>query len=639
MATFHQILLVLAALCACTQAFYLPGVSPLNYETGAPVKLKVNKLSSVKTPYPYEYYSIPHCKPVEGIKKDTENLGEVLTGDRIESSPYQLTMRYPEPCKYLCHQKLDQGQMDQFTAKIKHEYRVHMIVDNLPVATRATYTDPRTMKQKSLYDRGFPLGFMGDPSKIPGTQKDVPYLHNHLAFTLLYHADPLSFVGNRIVGFEVVPYSIKHEFTGEMDAEKQKALQCPATSSGTFKPQATDKPDTIVWTYDVLWKPSDIKWASRWDLYLKMTDSQIHWFAIVNALMITFFLTGMVALIMVRTLHRDFSRYNQLDAADEASEETGWKLVHGDVFRPPRNGSLLSVLVGSGVQLNIMCVVTLAFAALGFLSPANRGGLPTAMVLLFLFMSAFAGYSSSRLYKLFRGQAWKTNTLRTAFLIPGIIFIVFMILNFMIWGKKSSGAAPFSTLFLLIVLWFGISAPLVFVGSYFGFRKEEIELPVRTNQIPRQIPEQPWYMSPIFAILIGGVLPFGAVLIELFFILSSLWLDQTYYLFGILLIVYIILVVTCGQITIVFCYFQLCSEDYHWWWRSFFTSGSSALYLFLYTVYYQHAKLELGDLTSAMMYFGYMGIATLGFFLVTGCIGFYSCFWFVRKIYGSIKVD
>eukprot|EP00163_Fabomonas_tropica_P010408 TRINITY_DN2052_c0_g1_i1.p1 TRINITY_DN2052_c0_g1~~TRINITY_DN2052_c0_g1_i1.p1 ORF type:complete len:101 (-),score=11.08 TRINITY_DN2052_c0_g1_i1:47-349(-) len=92
MATFHQILLVLAALCACTQAFYLPGVSPLNYETGAPVKLKVNKLSSVKTPYPYEYYSIPHCKPVEGIKKDTENLGEVLTGDRIESSPYQVCL-------------------------------------------------------------------------------------------------------------------------------------------------------------------------------------------------------------------------------------------------------------------------------------------------------------------------------------------------------------------------------------------------------------------------------------------------------------------------------------------------------------------------------------------------------------------
>ena len=36
--------------------------------------------------------------------------------------------------------------------------------------------------------------------------------------------------------------------------------------------------------------------------------------------------------------------------------------------------------------------------------------------------------------------------------------------------------------------------------------------PVRTNKIPRQIPEQPWYMNPLFSILIGGILPFGELL-------------------------------------------------------------------------------------------------------------------------------
>jgi transmembrane 9 superfamily protein 2/4 len=29
-------------------------------------------------------------------------------------------------------------------------------------------------------------------------------------------------------------------------------------------------------------------------------------------------------------------------------------------------------------------------------------------------------------------------------------------------------------------------------------------------------------------------------------------------------LVLVILVVTCAEITIVMCYFQLCSEDYHW---------------------------------------------------------------------------
>lgn len=49
---------------------------------------------------------------------------------------------------------------------------------------------------------------------------------------------------------------------------------------------------------------------------------------------------------------------------------------------------------------------------------------------------------------------------------------------------------------------------------------------MRTNKIPRQIPEQPWYMNPVFSCLVGGVLPFGAVFIELFFILTSMWLHQ-----------------------------------------------------------------------------------------------------------------
>ena len=40
-------------------------------------------------------------------------------------------------------------------------------------------------------------------------------------------------------------------------------------------------------------------------------------------------------------------------------EETGWKLVHGDVFRPPPKSFLLCVFVGSGVQIFCMVVITL----------------------------------------------------------------------------------------------------------------------------------------------------------------------------------------------------------------------------------------------------------------------------------------
>lgn len=54
---------------------------------------------------------------------------------------------------------------------------------------------------------------------------------------------------------------------------------------------------------------------------------------------------------------------------------------------------------------------------------------------------------------------------------------------------------PFPTMMALLCMWFGISLPLVYLGYYFGFRKQPYDNPVRTNQIPRQIPEQRWYMN------------------------------------------------------------------------------------------------------------------------------------------------
>ena len=93
-------------LCACSQfvflqfpqllatpisAFYLPGVAPREYADGDKVEIKVHKLSSPKTHLPYDYYSLPFCKPEE-ISRQAENLGEVISGAIIQNSPYELYM-------------------------------------------------------------------------------------------------------------------------------------------------------------------------------------------------------------------------------------------------------------------------------------------------------------------------------------------------------------------------------------------------------------------------------------------------------------------------------------------------------------------------------------------------------------------
>ena len=58
-------------------------------------------------------------------------------------------------------------------------------------------------------------------------------------------------------------------------------------------------------------------------------------------------------------------------------------------------------------------------------------------------------------------------------------------------------------------------------------------------------------MGAAFNVLMGGILPFGAIFIELFFIMTSVWLQRFYYVFGFLALVLLILVVTCSEIAVV----------------------------------------------------------------------------------------
>ncbi len=93
---------------------------------------------------------------------------------------------------------------------------------------------------------------------------------------------------------------------------------------------------------------------------------------------------------------------------------------------------------------------------------------------------------------------------------------------------------------------------------------------------------------------------------------------QFYYMFGFVLLAFIILIVVCIETSILLCYFHLCSEDYRWWWRSFFSMATTGLYLFIFSLHYFFFKTQIVGSLSYLVYFGYTFTIVFIFSIFTG---------------------
>lgn len=619
-----------AALVVSTNAFYLPGAAPHDYHKGEKVELYVNALTpmysgttnaKLKSLINYDYYNpkLHFCEPDGGPKKQPESLGSILFGDRIFNSPYDIKMLEGNgTCKKLC---LVEGLATEdakfINERIREDYALNWLVDGLPAAEMKN----DTLTGDVFFDMGFNLG------NNDGTQTS-PALNNHYDIVLRYHQpSPDTY---RIVGVLVWPRSISGDQHGDATCET-KGVKPLRLYEDSMQP--------VRYSYRVIWEKSDTPWATRWDNYLHMFDLKVHWFTLINSLVIVVFLCIMVSTILWRKVSRDISRYNASDIDEGIQEDWGWKLLSGEVFRTPPKALPLSVMVGNGAQLCAMVAVTLVFALLGFLSPSNRGSLATVMMVCWSFFGGIGGYISSRLYSTLGGTERGKNAFLTATILPTFVFMIVFCLNFFLLVAGSSGAVPFGTMLLIVLLWFGISAPLSGFGSYLGSKHGGLRNPVRANQIPRQIPLGPRYLNPWIAALLGGLLPFGAAYVELSNVMSSLFASRAYYAFGFVALTAAVVALTVATVSILFTYFSLCAEEYRWQWRSFLIGGGSAFWVLCYGLGYWASRLSLDSLSGVVLYFGYLFLIVLLDFLVTGSIGFLASYWAVRRLYTSIRID
>ncbi|KAK3123155.1 hypothetical protein QOZ80_8AG0624890 [Eleusine coracana subsp. coracana] len=646
-------------------AFYLPGSYPQRYRPGDTLAAKVNSLTSPTSKLPYPYYSLPFCAPAEGVRRAAESLGELLLGDRIETSPYRFSMlaNTSSPL-FLCRtDPLTSSTADLIKSRVDDAYHVNLLLDTLP-AVRYVRNPLAVPGGAVLRSTGFPVGVRADDGEY--------YVYNHLRITVLMNrqnastrvetlmataegAELISFNGNNklegytVVGFEVVPCSVDHDVAGLKMYDEMKASNKTAGCDPSVVGMRVSENRPLVFSYEVAFVESQIQWPSRWDAYLEESNTaRVHWFSILNSIVVVAFLAAIVLVILLRTVRRDLARYDELQSSEESGSDelelAGWKLVSGDVFREPTHPTLLCVAVGDGVRILGMGVVTILFAALGFMSPACRGALVTGMLCVYLVLGAAAGYASVALWKTIRQgdiTGWKSVAWAASFAFPGLGFAVFTLLNGLLWHNGSTGAVPFLLFLLLLLLWFFVSVPLTLAGGLLASRARHVAFPVKVNKIARQVPPRPrCCASPWALAAAAGTMPFGTLFIELFFIMSSLWLGRVYYVFGFLLVVMALLVAVCAEVSVVITYVGLCVEDWRWWWRAFFASGSVAIYVLAYALHYLVFDLHsLAGPVSAALYVGYSLLMALAVMLATGAVGLAASFCFVHYLFSTVKLD
>ncbi|URD94564.1 Endomembrane protein 70 [Musa troglodytarum] len=272
-----------------------------------------------------------------------------------------------------------------------------------------------------MYYDDLPLwGFLGriEKNKLDSS-KSKYLLFKHIHFEILYNDD-------RVI---------------EINVQTDPNLSVDITD---------DKEVDVEFSYSVSWKKTEIPFEKRMEKYSKTSfmphHLEIHWFSIINSCVTVLLLTGFLATILMRVLKNDFVKYSHDEENVEDQEETGWKYIHGDVFRFPKNKSLFSSIIGSGTQLLALTIFIFLLALVGVFYPS--GALFTALLVIYA-TSGIAG----------------ENLLLTGCLFCGPLFLTFCFLNTVAIVYSATAALPFGTILVILLIWALVTSPLLVLGG------------------------------------------------------------------------------------------------------------------------------------------------------------------------------
>ncbi|GET92433.1 transmembrane/endomembrane-like protein [Leishmania tarentolae] len=596
------------------------------YSVGTIISPQANAYRSRTTLSPMDYYALPVCKPSEQVmkaKREHPFIGELLTGNRLVPTMFEFPVAKDVRCASLCNATFKEKDVELMHYMIYHKYDVRMFLDNKPLVSASTGAGG------DVYFAGYPLGAHNGVGRF---RTRTSKLYNHLDFTIRIKNQTMSqFTGEEVVGFKVVPRSVAEVSTCTPTAFEH-------SDQPFILPVRRRREEvTVPFTYSVTWERSNEEYAIE---HVVGEDIQRrgHKIAALYGILLTMLTGVVVAFVMLRTVRKDLAVYlnEELDEI-EVREESGWKLVRGDVFRPPRQAAALATAVGAGCQIAATMLSSMFACAIHVVDSTHRGTFLSVVIVFFLIGHVVSGFATTRLLKLFGMGSWRT-AVRCMIAFPSALGGGVMLLNLIHWAKHSTAAIPFLTVMGIIFAWLLISLPFGCYGVYWGLRMDTLAVTARVSSIPRLIPDDAGTMT-FYYVLGGSLVPFIACCVEIPIALNAFWREEPMYLYGFLTFFSIALAVLCAEVGIVVTYFILRGEDHRWWWPSFASLATTGVHVFAYSIFFLKHSLQIRALSSVILFLGYMLGASIMFGMALGSMGFIGSFWLVQNMYGSIKAE
>uniref|UniRef100_A0A1I8JQS6 Transmembrane 9 superfamily member n=1 Tax=Macrostomum lignano TaxID=282301 RepID=A0A1I8JQS6_9PLAT len=216
------------------------------YKQGGPVQVYVNKVGPYFNPHEtYHYYQLPVCRPATIVHKSM-SLGELLDGDRMAQSMFDIRFGQDAADKVLCSKQLSAADLEQLRTAVEDLYYFEFVVDDIPV-------------------RGF-----------VGTWRRRASCRTRTRFY---------FSGQRIVFVKVVTQE-------KAPVDLAKLLQPGSQVAFTYSSDVKFE-DRAKLIKDTSFFPKTL---------------EIHWLSVINSLILVLLLIGFVTVILFRILKKDFAR-------------------------------------------------------------------------------------------------------------------------------------------------------------------------------------------------------------------------------------------------------------------------------------------------------------------------------------------